>query len=120
MKKDIIRTWHVEASVVAVILIAVAWGRGFTEWVGAAAVFFGFLHGKIADRMAEQQALMPQPSVECYNKSIYYWVCKELLWLCYFLMHSSYSALAGVAVFLLYPIWRKIWRHYKPLNREQR
>jgi hypothetical protein len=42
-------------------------------------------------------------------------VTKECLWLVYFILHHSWSALAGVGLFLAFPIWRKWWRKRKPL-----
>lgn len=99
--------------VVTVILLAVnvITQRAVTvEALGAIAVILTFGHAQIADRMAEQESLRANPSVDCYRKLWYYFVGKELFWCLYFLLNHSYSALVGVLVFLAYPIWRGIYR----------
>ncbi|HVI39140.1 MAG TPA: hypothetical protein VM577_00635 [Anaerovoracaceae bacterium] len=99
------------------VLAATAYftGNSVLEWIGAAAVLCAFSHAQISDRMVEKQAIKVVPDVECYRKSIWFFVMKEALWFAYFILHHSYSALVGVILFLLYPIWRKIWRRYHPL-----
>lgn len=113
------KTWKVEMFFVAVVLAAVvlATGGAFTERLGALAVLLAFGHAQVADRMAEKQAAMAKPDVHCWRWSLRYFVGKELLWLAYFIAHRSWSALVGVGVFLLYPLWRKWWRARKPLGR---
>lgn len=107
----------IESLTAASILAAVAYftGNSIAEWIGAAAVFCAFNHAQISDRMVEKQAAKTTPDVECYRKSIWFFMLKEVLWLTYFILHHSYSALVGVFLFLLYPVWRKIWRKYHPL-----
>lgn len=104
-----IKTWQYEAAVVAAVLGATVLisGNTFKEWVGAAAVFFTFMHAQVADRMAEDQARMENPSVPCHNKTTVYFISKETLWLVYFVMSQTWAALAGVIIFLIYPFWRK-------------
>lgn len=113
------KTWHYESAVVAVVLFTVAWFHAhvWTEWVGSLAVLVNFGYASIADRLAERQAAQAKPEVECYWKLVYYFVAKEALWAVFFLATKSYAALAGVALFLLYPMWRKWYRRRFPLNR---
>lgn len=80
------------------------------ELLGAIAVFLSFGHAQIADRLAEKEGQKEKPEVACYKKLWYYFIGKELFWLVYFLMNHSYSALAGVFIFLAYPVWRKFYR----------
>lgn len=112
------RTWHAENAVVALTLgaVAVASGGRWVEWVGAAAVFCGFCHASIAERMREREAVRPVPSVECYRLSTWFFVAKEAGWLVYFIATHAWSALAGCGVFLAYPGWRRFWRRIHPLE----
>ena len=105
-------TWQIEAAVVGAVLLAVIAlsGGRWVEYLGAAAVFFTFMHAQVADRMAEQQAALPQPTVHCWRWAQRYFFIKEFLWFGYFFLLYAWSALAGVALFLLYPVWR---RYYK-------
>jgi hypothetical protein len=80
------------------------------EILAAVAVILTFGHAQIADRLVEQEELKDKPAVECYWKLQYYFVGKELFWFLYFVLNHSYSALVGVIVFLLYPVWRKVYR----------
>jgi hypothetical protein len=112
------KTWKVEMLVVAIILVAINFftNRLFTiEILAMVAVLLSFGHAQIANRLIEQEALRDQPTVECYKRMHYYFVGKECFWLLYFFMSQSYSALAGVFLFIAYPIWRKWWRKIKPL-----
>jgi hypothetical protein len=113
------QTWHVEMAIAAIVLFGIAWMHAhvWTEWVGSLAVLVNFGYVSIADRLAERQAAQVKPDVECYWKLIYYFVAKESLWAVFFLATKSYSALAGVALFLIYPVWRKWYRIHYPLNR---
>jgi hypothetical protein len=110
-----VKTWHVEATFVAVVLLVVAIASGGTivEFVGASAVLLGFMHGQIADRLHERQG--SKPSVECARLMWWYWCAKEVGWIVYFLAHESYAALAGAGVFIVYPLWRRWWRSRFPL-----
>ena len=92
-------------------------GGSVVEFVGAAAVFLGFMHAEIADRMVEREARRPVAEIECYPWARRYFLAKELLWLSYFIAHKSYAALAGVAVFVVYPLWRAWYRRRFPLDR---
>ena len=99
-------------AVVAAILLLVnlLTSKLFTlEIVSALAVLLTFGHAQISSRLSEQQSIIEKPTVECYRKLLYYYVGKEALWFIYFLSSKSYSALVGVFVFLLYPLWRKFY-----------
>ena len=105
------RTWHGEAAVVAAILFTVAVFReSRIELLGALAVFTNFLHMQVSSRMAEQQTAEAIPTVECYRALYGYQIAKELLWITYFVLLKSYSALLGCGIFLAYPVWRRWWR----------
>lgn len=108
-----IKTWHLEMLFVAgALLLAnmIAGRPNPIELLGAVAVFLSFGHAQIADRLAEKEGQKEKPEVDCYKKLWYYFIGKELFWLAYFLMNHSYSALAGVFIFLAYPAWRKYYR----------
>lgn len=113
-----IRTWHIEILVVAGVLVTVALGSGggWTELLGAAAVTLTFAHAQVADRLAERDAAREKPSVDCHRWATRYLVTKEVLWLLYFVIHKSWAALAGVFLFLIYPVWRRLWRARNPLT----
>lgn len=82
------------------------------EMIAALAVLLSFGHAQISDRMAEKQGELDHPTVECYRKMWFYFFGKEMCWLVYFFLSQSYSALVGVFVFLVYPIWRKLYRKH--------
>ncbi len=69
--------------------------------------------------MEEQEALKKSKgekvTVDCYKKSTHFFYAKEVLWFGYFFLTASYSALAGVIVFLIYGWWRKIYRKHNAL-----
>lgn len=107
-----VRTWMVEAAVVATVMAAVAALTGGTavQWLSAAAVLFSFMHAQVAERMAEHQARAVKPDVECWRWSRRYFLGKELAWCAVFTLTKAWPALAGVAVFLAYPAWRRLHR----------
>lgn len=112
------KTWQFEMLVVAVVLSLVgqATGGGAVEMVGAFAVLLSFGHAQVADRLAEREAARATATVECHAWATRYLVGKEALWLAYFVLHRSWSALAGVVLFLAYPLWRRWWRTRRPLE----
>lgn len=119
-----LRTWHLELGTVVAVLAAVAIisGGGPVELIGAAAVALSFAHAQVADRLAEAERarrgeLPDARSVACHQWTTRYLVSKETLWLAYFIAHHSWSALAGVGLFLLYTPWRRWWRRRHPLVR---
>ena len=114
-----IRTWMIEAAVVAAALAVVAGLKGgWLEWVGALAVLLSFMHGQIADRHAYAAAREARagggPAVDCWRWSARYFLGKEIAWVVYFVTHRSWSALVGSALFLLYPAWRRWYIRRRP------
>jgi hypothetical protein len=111
-------TWMGEMIVVGGILSLTSYvtGNHPIEWIGALAVLCSFGHASVADRLAEKQALKKDMEVSCYKKLFWFYFAKEILWLSYFLLHKTYAAIIGVVIFLLYPIWRKVWRKYHPMS----
>ena len=110
-----------EMMAVAGVLVGVACVThgGPLELVGAAAVLLSFGHAQVADRLAENERerqayvrdeVAERHSVTCHRWAARYLVGKESLWLLYFVAHRSWSALAGVGLFLVYPLWRRWWR----------
>lgn len=112
------KTWKLEFAVVALVLgaVVVVTRGGMLEAVGACAVLAAFAHAQVTERMREKQAAKTKPDVHCYRWSLRYFMAKELLWCSYFVAHKSWSALVGVGVFLLYPLWRRWWRARKPVG----
>ncbi len=111
-----VKTYIIEYVFVGIILstIALISGKGIVEWVGVLAVLINFGHTQIADRLKEKEEKRfhnnEVVSVDCYWKLNYYFYAKELCWFLYFFLIGAWSALAGVFIFLLYPLWRKTWR----------
>jgi hypothetical protein len=114
------KTWHFEMTTVAIVLVTTLcatgrWNVG-AEWVGAIAVLLTFGHASVSDRLAEHvaktESITGEAVVECHRWAGRYWVGKELMWLVYFLLLQAYSALVGVAVFLVYPAWRAWYRKW--------
>jgi hypothetical protein len=105
-------------AVVAIILFLVVFftKNTWVEYLGGLAVLLTFGHSTISERFREREAAKSKPSVECVQKTLYYFIGKELCWTVYFLQTKSYSALVGVGIFLLYPVWRKFWRRIHPLE----
>lgn len=116
------KTWVYEFLVVLVVLVAVALitKKGLIEWLGVFAVLVTFGHTQIADRLHEREAFRYKidktVEVECYWKLNWYFYIKETLWFIYFIFLGAYSALVGVFIFLLYPLWRNWWRKRYPLK----
>ena len=106
------RTWVAEALLVAwvLMLVANATGGGLVQWVSALAVLLSFCHAQVAARMAEKQAASARPDVACWRWSQRYLVGKELSWCFVFAATGAWPALAGVALFLSYPAWRRYHR----------
>lgn len=106
------KTWQKEALAVALALALVAYYKQQPlEWLGALAVLLTFCHAQIGFRLSEAEAARAitktKVQVECYWKLQYYFVAKELCWFVYFGLLGAWSALVGVVVFLLYPVWRR-------------
>lgn len=115
------KTWKAEAMVVAGVLAMQLDATGYhpAEIVCSIAVYITFLHAQVADRMQERQALQATPEVECHAKLNRYFMVKEALWIAFFVMTRSYSALSGAILFFLYPFWRRCWRMIKPITKSK-
>ncbi len=111
------KTWHFENAFVAFVLslTILATGGRPIEWIGALAVYCGFCHASIAERMREREAARTVPSVECYRLATVFFLGKEACWVVYFVALHAWSALVGCAIFMAYPLWRKAWRRWHPL-----
>jgi hypothetical protein len=119
MNKPYSKTWHYEATVVLVILGVTVYtsGNQSIEYLGALAVFFSFMLMEIQDRSNEKEKLKAVPDNECYHWAPRYLYLKEFLWVSYFLMKGAHSALVGSFIFMLYPLWRKLYRKFiNPLS----
>lgn len=114
------QTWRLEFAFVGIALGAVvtATSGGWLEVIGGLAVLLSFAHAQVADRLAEREASRVRPSVNCHRWATRYLLGKESLWLVYFVLHRSWAALAGVGLFLAYPVWRRLWRAGHPLATE--
>lgn len=112
------RTWQAEILVVAVVLsiVTVATGATLVSVMSEIAVLASFGHAQVSERMREQEAARPTPSVECYRKLTLYWVAKEIGWASVFVATGAWPALVGCVVFLAYPWWRRWWRARHPIN----
>lgn len=77
--------------------------------LSAMAVFVSFQHMSVASRLEEAQARTDTKTVECYHKLTRFLVIKEVLWVAAFVALEAWTALAGVPLFLLYPVWRRAY-----------
>ncbi len=116
-----VKTFVIESAFVLTTLVLTAFfaGKEWQEWIAVFAVYFTFKHASVSNRMEEQEALKKSKgekvTVDCYKKSTHFFYAKEVLWFGYFFLTASYSALAGVIVFLIYGWWRKIYRKHNAL-----
>lgn len=107
-----IEMWQWEACVVMIVLAASVTVSGGEpkEWIGAAAVFFAFMHAQVADHLADAQEKRPVADVTCWPwLNRYFWI-KEILWLAYFIISQTWAALAGVIIFIAYRFWRRFYK----------
>ena len=120
------KTWQIEMIVVGNILFPVALLTAkpenyYAEYIGALAVLLTFAHVQVADRLAEQaeqeEKEKGETTVDCHRWTKRYLLSKEICWCLYFVLLGAYSALVGVGVFLLYPVWRHYYRKRRPLVR---
>jgi hypothetical protein len=117
------KTWWFEAAFVAIALGAITLFTGgrWVEWVGTAAGLVSFCYQQVADRMREAAELDARQgrgaAAACHRFERHYYVAKELLWFGYFLAHRSWAALGVAVLFGVYPLWRRAWRHFFPLER---
>jgi hypothetical protein len=110
-----IRTWMIESFTVMVILIIAMTFHPFSwaEFICGLAVWLSFMHAQVSNRMEEKQAKLIKPDVDCYRWSARYFILKELLWIFFFLLSKSYSAITGSVVFFLYLFWRRYYNMRK-------
>lgn len=106
------RMWHVETLVVMLIMsaVAIASGNNLVEWIGFSALCLAHGRNSVMIRMSESQVAHDAGNphhVECHAWATWYLWFGEVFWACYFLAHKSWSALCGVGVFALFPIWRR-------------
>lgn len=112
-----IKTWHGEMAVVGSLLACVAIARGdWREWIAAAAVLASFGHASVAERMREREMARDHVEVDCVRWTWGYFVAKEILWAAFFVLTGAFAALAGVGIFLAFPLWRRWWRGRHPLG----
>jgi hypothetical protein len=113
-----VKTWKLELAVVVIVLGVTTWVSGVTAQnvIALLAICLTFCHVQIADRMREADEARSDPAVRCRNWLNRYFVAKETLWVAFFLVSGSYTAIVGSALFLLYPFWRRTYRRIKPLN----
>jgi hypothetical protein len=101
-----------ETFIVAVVLSTVAalTGGALVQWLSALAVLLSFMHGQVAERLAYRQKVAEKADVECWRWLGRYFVWKEIAWCAVFSLTAAWPALAGVVVFVLYPVWRAWWQ----------
>ena len=106
-------SWQIEAAICGLVLLVtvILTGGAWIEMIGAMAVFFSFMHAQVADSMAQNQQSKEVPEVHCHAWLGRYFITKELLWLAYFTLSQTWAALAGVFVFLIYPLWRRYYKN---------
>mgnify|MGYP002631454742 CR=1 FL=1 len=86
------------------------WRRVVGQVLSAAAVFVTFQHMSVASRLEEAEAKRHDAhTVECHERLTQYLVLKEVFWVTAFVAIGAWNALAGVPLFLLYPVWRRIY-----------
>jgi hypothetical protein len=109
-------TWAWELLVVWAILSVAAWvgGASGLQWLSTAAVLLTFAHVQVATRLEEAEARRTRVSVHCRRWLTRYLVAKESLWVVLFAVTGAWPAVAGCAVFLLYPSWRALYRRHRP------
>lgn len=105
-------TWQKEALCVASILLITTLFTGCRtiEWLGSCAVLLAFMHAQVGYRLQEAEESRPLnlQQVHCYRWLNRYFILKEIFWFVYFVLLGAWSALIGVFIFLLYPLWRKL------------
>lgn len=112
------RMWHLEtiAVMICVALVILLFGNSPVEWVGFAALSLAHGRNSIMFRLSEGQekstSLDPH-HVECGRWIPVYFFGSELCWATYFLLHRSWAALAGVAIFVSYGQWRRWYAKWR-------
>lgn len=112
-----VKTWHLEYLFVGSVLSVVSYttGNELKDWLCAVAVLLEFGEATIVDRLIEERDSEEiRRHTNSLRKLLPYTFIRETLWVIYFVLVHSYSALVGCFVFLLYPFWRKFWRRIHP------
>jgi len=106
-----IKTWQLECLCVAVVLFAVALGSEHPtrEALCALAVLLEFGEATVVDRVLES----PNARRPGVGKLLPYLVIRECVWIVYFLLVGSHSAIVGCVIFILYPAWRAFHRRVR-------
>jgi hypothetical protein len=107
-----LRMWHYETLAVCTLVAAVVIlsGSDPVEWVGFAALTLAHGRNSVMFRLTEaQQRSSPVDPhhVECWRWNTIYFLLAECFWAGYFVLHRSWAALAGVAIFVGYGQWRR-------------
>lgn len=115
------RMWHLEtiAVMICVSLVVLVFGNDPVEWVGFAALTLAHGRNSIMFRLSEEQEKstpLDPHHVECGRWTPVYFFGSELCWATYFLLHRSWAALAGVAIFVSYGQWRRWYAKWRLLN----
>lgn len=102
----------IEMAIVAVALFCTAAlvMQSPIELIGALAVIATFGHIQVADRLHDYATTPGGAPVECHRWLTRYLLAKETLWILYFVLHASWSAILGAVLFLVYPLWRSWYR----------
>jgi hypothetical protein len=111
-EKSSLRMWHYETLAVCALVAAVVIlsGNDPVEWVGFAALTLAHGRNSVMFRLTEvQQRSSPVDPhhVECWRWNTIYFLLAECFWAGYFVLHRSWAALAGVAIFVGYGQWRR-------------
>ena len=106
--------WKYEAIFVGLVLLVTAFVSGghLSDWLGAAAVLFTFMHGQISFDFQDAQGALEKPQVHCFKWSGRYFVVKEFLWIATFTLLQAWPLLVGTGIFATYPWWRKRFRSF--------
>jgi len=107
------KTWVKEILFVIAALTA-TWAFSGTkpvEVLGTIAVILTFCYVQVATRLDEQMARCESDENKSHEIHCRVWlnrylVMKEAMWCIYFVYLGGWSALVGVVIFLLYPLWR--------------
>lgn len=112
------RMWHLEtiAVMICVSMVVLVFGNDPVEWVGFAALTLAHGRNSIMFRLSEEQEKstpLDPHHVECGRWIPVYFFGSELCWAAYFLLHHSWAALAGVAIFVSYGQWRRWYAKWR-------
>jgi hypothetical protein len=118
------RMWHLEtiAVMICVSMVVLVFGNDPVEWVGFAALTLAHGRNSIMFRLSEEQEKstpLDPHHVECGRWIPVYFFGSELCWAAYFLLHRSWAALAGVAIFVSYGQWRRWYGRKKRAELEK-